>query len=835
MKLLIDFQACQSKARTRGIGRYAYGLLKAMAEMGALDDVTLHINKTLTNETDPMLHDILDSSPNTKIIGADYLPMDVAERDKNRDINVLKFAHLAEEYDGILFIDPMEGGFSDFTPNSKKKFRENTWLCAVIHDFIPLILRDHYLSVPELSIAYHGKLQLLRSCDCLLANSLQTKKDAQKLLGLNPDNITNISGGIDAFFDKASSDLTTEIKILRITKDYILHVAADDYRKNTCGLIDAYSFLPNSLRSNMQLVIACGLSESNKSSFRRFGAERGLSENDLVFTGYISDDMLKTLYQNTKLFVFPSLYEGLGFPVLEAIKCGAPVLAGDNSSLPEVVGTEEALFDASSPSSISEKIQYALNNPEWLKNIWKRQQKHAESFTWKNSAKLAVAAIESNYAQFNQKKHISHANAKSCPRIAIFTPLPPQKSGISNYNARLIPHMLKHFDIDLIIDNGYTVEDYDMLANHKILTTPEFERVHIENQYDMLVFHIGNSHFHPYMLPMLMKYGGVSVMHDVFLEGLADLIEAKSHGTIERMFEFSTGGINNVNKLDKYTFLAEYYNKHRTRLLVSSIINCSYGVLLHSECAKIMLGELAPLQNMPLHVSIMGTICSEKMSESKRSAIKERRHIPTHKIICGAFGMVHPIKGIENIVDAILRLQRRDNIALILAGEAHRNHIEWIAELKTKARHSGLEIIYTGFLEDDDFFEYMSVCDFVFSLREKTRGETSAALMDILGRGIPAIVYDIGSFSEFSDNIVYKIPQNDKAALSNAIENLKDDYKLRQKLSDSALEYARSATWSRQTEDYYDIIHNAIGYKKRIKDCSNLKNFPNIGEVSLSY
>jgi len=128
-----------------------------------------------------------------------------------------------------------------------------------------------------------------------------------------------------------------------------------------------------------------------------------MSPEEVIFTEYISDDELQTLYYTCKLFVFPSWHEGFGLPALEAMKCGAAVISSNTSSLPEVVNLEEALFDPLSTQSISGKLLEFLSKPELIERMKAHAKIQAPLFSWDASAKKAIASFEALIAQRQAK------------------------------------------------------------------------------------------------------------------------------------------------------------------------------------------------------------------------------------------------------------------------------------------------------------------------------------------------------------------------------------------------------------------------------------------------
>jgi glycosyltransferase involved in cell wall biosynthesis len=506
----------------------------------------------------------------------------------------------------------------------------------------------------------------------------------------------------------------------------------------------------------------------------------------------------------------------LGYTVLEAIKCGAPVLAGDNSSMPEVVGNEarECLFDAASPTAIAAKIRHALENPGWTKHVHELQQKNAASFTLENHANYAVTAIRESFERFRQKKFYLQ-NARR-PKVAVFTPLHPAQSGISNYNARLIPYMSKFFDIDAVIDNGYEVDDPDIEANCGIMSVEAFERKQSKEPYDILVFHIGNSHFHTYMLPPLVRHGGLAVIHDVYLDGLTGLIDEKLDGGMRNIALFLRYSDDQIKYFESHAKNddTQTATASRVQLLLSCLVTCAYGVLVHSEHAKSLLENFYIDYDLPTRISRHGAIYFGKADEFQRQRVRKKLGIEDGKTVCGAMGMVTRAKDIDLIVDTLIESENRYKTILVLGGAGDG---DWVESMIEKAERNGLRLIYTGYLGREEYDECISMLDFAFALRGETRGETSGALLEIMGHGVPAITYDMGSFSEISDDAVCKIPYRDKGALLKSIDRLVTDKELRENISISALEYVKRLAFPRQAEEYASIVSEAMKYKERIK------------------
>jgi len=119
-----------------------------------------------------------------------------------------------------------------------------------------------------------------------------------------------------------------------------------------------------------------------------------VSEDDLLFTDYVPDSDLADLYRACQAYVFPSLHEGFGLPVLEAMSCGAVVIASNCSSIPEAHGLQEALFDPALPASIANKMLAALTDSEFRQRLQVHAAQQPGKFSWAKSACVAVDAME---------------------------------------------------------------------------------------------------------------------------------------------------------------------------------------------------------------------------------------------------------------------------------------------------------------------------------------------------------------------------------------------------------------------------------------------------------
>jgi glycosyltransferase involved in cell wall biosynthesis len=265
---------------------------------------------------------------------------------------------------------------------------------TTIHDVKPLLF-DAVRSRPSIHQAVERLLvrNPLARIDHVLTDSLSSRQDIAKHLGIPEDRLTVVYPGIDLQeFRPASSDEATE----KNRRPYVLCVAGSDPTKNVGALVEAFGNLPASLRQAHHLVLV--------GDFRRRGDLRervrlvGI-EKHTIFSGIVSDERLVELYQHAAVFVFPSLYEGFGLPVLEAMACGCPVISSDASSLPEVAGDAAILVNPTDVRQLTAEMERVLTDAGLRRALRERGLVQAARFSWDRTARETIAVYRKVLSQ----------------------------------------------------------------------------------------------------------------------------------------------------------------------------------------------------------------------------------------------------------------------------------------------------------------------------------------------------------------------------------------------------------------------------------------------------
>lgn len=401
MRIVIDMQGAQTGSRLRGIGRYTLSLTQAMARNSGNHEIILALNGLFPDTIAPIRAAFRDLIPRSHIrVWRSPGPVreaDIRNRARREIAECVREAFLNSLQPDIILVSSLFEGLGDDAVTSIGALTPATPVAVILYDLIPFLNPDtHFQTNPVHKHYLARKMRSLKNASGLLAISEYSRQEALQNLG-GTRSITNISGACDPCLANLSirdQDSQEVCRSLGISRPFILYTGGADERKNLTRLIEAYALLPSPQRSAYQLVLAGHMPQSSIQEFRRDAKRARLAQNDVVFTGYISDANLVTLYRSCALFVFPSLYEGFGLPPLEAMACGAPVIAANTTSLPEIVGLEAALFDPTSVQSIRDKMISVLTDEVFRAQLTAHGRAQALRFSWDKNAQTALRALE---------------------------------------------------------------------------------------------------------------------------------------------------------------------------------------------------------------------------------------------------------------------------------------------------------------------------------------------------------------------------------------------------------------------------------------------------------
>lgn len=233
-----------------------------------------------------------------------------------------------------------------------------------------------------------------RRADLVITDSKSSKDDIVRWLNIPENKIRVIYLAVDERFRKVKDELLLkEIEQkFNIDRKFILSVGTLQKRKNLLRLIEAFYDFMKIVQEDYILVFV-GKQEYPLEEVSRIVQEYGL-EKKIIFTNYVPDEDLPALYSSASLFVFPSLYEGFGMPILESMACGTPVITSNVSSMPEVAGDAAILVNPEGREELAYAMQKVLTNSSLRERMIKKGEEQVKLFSWKKTAEQTLAVYK---------------------------------------------------------------------------------------------------------------------------------------------------------------------------------------------------------------------------------------------------------------------------------------------------------------------------------------------------------------------------------------------------------------------------------------------------------
>lgn len=813
MHLLIDLQGAQTTgSRQRGIGRYTLSLALEMVRQA----VPRHRVSLLLNDRFPESIASLRQAFSPWVAPCDVHVLSVPPgcRDDHphrqgmvQVAEALREALVAEIAPDALHISSLFEGHVDdavvSVPAADAR-RTGPLIAATLYDLIPWCYPDRYLGSPPVRAWYERRLQQAQQVELLLAISESSRREALDAMVRHPQSVVNIAAAVGEQFRPRTYTPQQAASLharYGLRPGYVLYTGGIDFRKNIERLIDAYAQLPAALREQHHLVVVCAIAEQDRARLGSRVAEHGLAPDAVCFTGFVPEDDLVALYNLATLFVFPSLHEGFGLPVLEAMACGAPSIGSHSSSVPEVLGLEEALFDPCDTAAIRAALARALGDVSFRSRLREHGLRQAATFSWEASAQRALAALEQ---ALQQRAAVeggtasaaeatvagtemppvpeTRATARRRPRLAYLSPLPPQRSGIADYSAVLLPQLARHYEIELIID------DAELAAGYRGFTVRDSAGfVARAASYDRVLYQMGNSHYHQHMLHLIRRVPGVVVLHDFFLSGL--LYYCERMGADPRAFRDAvhcTHGYPGLRALHEQGPDAAVLGFPANRPFLDSAL----GVLVNSRYA-IELAEGSHGRGFSQRLRQLPFLNNHAPLPGGRQAARAALGIADDEFLVCSFGHLAPTKlNIELLHAWRAAFADSDRVRLVLVG-APPGADYWPQVQSLLA--AGPNASATGFIDADTYARWLAAADVGVQLRTRSRGETSVATYDCLASGLALVFNAHGSAAELPGQVGLKLDDPlQQEQLIAALRQLHSEPALRERLGAAGRQYVQA-------------------------------------------
>ena len=650
-----------------------------------------------------------------------------------------------DRLDWLLIPDPFDPRYEAGPP----AYPLNGLLMAgVIHDLASVLFPDRQTADPGRADRDARTLARIKPYTLLLAASETTRKAGLSLLGLSPECIQTI--GCTADSETFAPDITVprslaarrELHRLGVRRAFVLMDARGDGPRGVARRLEAYESLPDRLRDGYQLVMAGLPDEAEAERGRETARDRGWT--DAVFlTDPLDPASVRVLLQQSVAFVTPRRYDGVGATVLEAMLCGAAIIAGNTSAPAELLSDAGLLVDPCDPREVSGRLAQILDDWTLTQALKARALARGRGYTPVRMARNALDAIERATRPRSPVRLRIDRPHRLKPRIAVFSPLPPKSSGIADYAARLLSELKSTYTIDVYHEKGYTPDlafsGWDVACHDARL----FDRNDAIIDYHAVVYQMGNNTAdHGSIHDRLGDRPGLVTLHDFFLSSYPyrdartkdEILDAFRRAILEYCPERAAEFVPRLAEWCEEDGGLSTACARRGLFLNRRVFEQAAAVVVHSSWCLEQVRAWLPEHAGKTVVVPMGAEPAS-LTPAERALVRDRFALGRESLVLASFGFLVPDKLIVEAIDAFRSVARLNPSALfVVVGEEQDG-----GAARRRAAALGLSerVRFLGRVSAADYADLIAATDLGVNLRRPpSNGETSFA-PEPAGRGRP--------------------------------------------------------------------------------------------------
>lgn len=647
------------------------------------------------------------------------------------------------------FFVPLHGRGSDYLYPDWLRLHQPHRL-GIVYDLIPYIYPERYLSKDEARLPYLDAFRLMRCYDRLFAISQATRQDTIRLAGVPPEKIVCVYGDIDhrkrSLIEQGGPADASVAKRFGLRAPYCVYIGGDDWRKNMDGMVHAFAHF-HARQPERQLAIVCKLPPERIARFQMLAASLGIRPGAIVFTGYVSDEDLVAITRQAEMMAYPSLYEGLGLPVLEAYGCGVPVVGSNTSSIKELV-IPELGCDPQQPAAIAAVMERLIREPQLRTASLAYGRRLLAGLGWRPAAAKVMEELQ------------PPPPAVPAGEIAVVGALPPARTAIAPYTLAYLQSASWRTDFFDASPGPAFAADHDLRPGNHVLPAEVLAPALARGRHDTLIFVLGNSAHHVKVLQAAMgtrlgcRQRRLAYLHEANLAVLLrsylgpwfdDLPPALPAVNAEPWIQRALVATPAIGR--GLRFLAETAGFD--------------GLIVNSRaCRDLIRAAVGPAADRwTIDVAFLPVVPA---STPERSSATGALHV-------GTFGTGGDSKRLDLVARGLEILARTRPVRLTVAGwaAARHCHAAGIASLPFIEVHDAID--------EDSLEDLMAAVDVAVQLRTPTHGESSGAVARLLGLGRQIVVTGEGSFTELPPALVTCVPADcEPAQLAAAIDAAAD-------------------------------------------------------------
>ncbi len=656
--------------------------------------------------------------------------------------------------------------------------------CALVYDFIPLDLEQQYLPTALRHSQYLGNLSWLRLYDLFFPISHYSARRLREILSPPPERV-EMTGACVRFTRNAHGDSAPPSK-------YYLLVAGADRRKNPEVVLAAHAGLDPRLLTELVVV---GLPEAQAVPLRQLYAEMGGDVERLHFRYGLPDEELAQLYAHSLATICSSRIEGFSLPVVEAMACGAPVLASSIDAHRELVLQPDALFDPDDAARLTRLMEQFLCDPGARRSLIEQQRPVPGELTAEKVAgRFWRRVLQEFHVRFQAR---TPRCTTSKPRLAILSPFPPDRSGVAEYTAACIPELSRHAVIDVYTDSPASRPCEGVRRFAPISPWP-----YVSGEYDRVLGVVGNSLYHTRILELHNRFGGPCLVHDNCLAELYccwrgldafTRMASRSFGR-EVTPKEAAGWIDNPGQVPGIFF--------------DEILLRADPLLLHSRGIQRQVVRQYGRDAEYVPFCCYRHFQEDELTAQARAAARQRLGLPPDQLAIISLGLINSHKGGEECLCALEHLHAWGLHAhLYFVGEASAHRAALVA-LASQLRLESFVHLFDRWIAPAEYRDYLLAADFAIQLRKQLFGGLSGAVLDCITAGLPTVANADLALSMDGPDYVLRVPDHLSPLL--IAEQIADAHRAgvhRQRQSEPRTAYVREHSFDR----YAERLMHALG------------------------
>jgi glycosyltransferase involved in cell wall biosynthesis len=746
MRIAVDFKVISTDAAVRGMGRYTQQQLRELLAHDSDVEVFL-----LSHGPAPAEHLLADWTSFSKV---HTIPVTVDGHDldytKPPDFaTVLAYSHRLQQLLKRLSIDVFHNTVPFMSP-----YYSSISVCPVVttfYDAIPLIYPSDYFTAQEQRTAYFRSMANVIASERVIAISQSAANDLWLYTGYSkarihigypiiestfrpiPVGTSHLVSGSDTSADPIQAVLSN------LPAHFILSVTGIHRAKNISVLLEAFREASSELDQDWVLVVLLPSEFAHTVFAQRFGSPpRVITLHD------VTDDQLCRLYNSATLVVQPSAYEGFGYPVAEAMSCGAAVITTDSSSLPEIAGNAALLVPPSDAQGMASAIVHLARDQELRNELKARALMRSAQFN--NPQALAATTLDAYRSAIGLSGRKGSGECASVavarPRIAVWSSMPPLDCGVADYSAELIDTLAETHDVSVYVDGSYSPtpsqSPYIRFRHPSDYTS--------DNAPAPNVFQVAARNYQEFMYPYIRLHGGTIVVHDLSI-GIGFYWLAKAGDSINTFEDevlwpegltavvaYARLGLN--VKIPSREVMDRFFNRFK---MLGWLFDRSDRVLVNTDPLRQTLLKAYP----EAKVGVARTGVADQVHKYRylpRQAYRKAMGLDNHGICIGCFGIVDRSKRIGVVIKAFAALcVEHPTSLLLIAGRCY--ELGYKEELRVQIVSSGVadRIIMLDYVGPRAFHALVNLVDVLVTLRDPGRNGLSAVLVRGLAAGRPVI------------------------------------------------------------------------------------------------